>query len=88
MTRAELSIGPSRFSTESIGTPDLKVLSSGAAGILLELNFQKIDVLGADFATNLGSFGVRGEASYTRTQDRQGADPLDKKFKSVCRFGC
>jgi hypothetical protein len=59
-------------------TPDLKVLSSGAAGILLELNFQKIDVLGADFATNLGSFGVRGEASYTRTQDRQGADPLTK----------
>jgi hypothetical protein len=59
-------------------TPDIKVLSSGAAGTSLELNFQKIDVLGADFATNLGSYGVRGEASYTRTQDSQGTDPLTK----------
>ena len=59
-------------------TPDLRVLSSGAAGTDIELNFQKIDVLGADFATNLGSFGVRGEASYTKTQDNGGTDPLTK----------
>ncbi|MES2937563.1 MAG: DUF1302 family protein [Pseudomonadota bacterium] len=40
------------------------------------LHYDRISVLGADFAKNFGRFGVRGEASYTRTRDTSGTDPL------------
>ncbi len=42
------------------------------------LNYQAVSTLGADFAKNIGSYGVRGEAAYIRTQDEHGDDPLTK----------
>src|SRR5207249_7539329 len=37
----------------------------------IELNYPKIDVLGADFARNLGQFGLRGEIAYIRPHQDQ-----------------
>jgi hypothetical protein len=38
----------------------------------------RIRVAGADFAVPVGRYGLRGEAAYTWTEDREGADPLKK----------
>lgn len=38
----------------------------------------RIRVVGADFAIPVGRFGLRGEAAYTWTEDRDGSDPLKK----------
>ena len=44
--------------------------------VVLEHN--RIQMFGADFARNLGRFGVRGEAAYVHTQDADGNDPFLK----------
>jgi hypothetical protein len=59
-------------------TPDIRLVSSTASSTQLELLFQKIDVIGADFATTFGQTGVRGEAAYTRTRDTTGGDIFTK----------
>lgn len=42
------------------------------------LTHHRIKVFGADLAANLGRFGLRAEAAYTRTQDPDGRDPAVK----------
>ena len=58
--------------------PDARVLGFGPAGPVLELGYNKIDVVGADFARNFGRYGVRGELAYFFTDDREGRDPAVK----------
>lgn len=57
---------------------DARVLSLGPAGPVLELIYNRIDVVGADFARNFGRFGVRGELAYFFTEDREDRDPAVK----------
>jgi hypothetical protein len=54
--------------------PDLLVRAGGGTGIHVELAYKPIAVLGADFAVNLGEYGIRGEMAYTRTSDNAGKD--------------
>ncbi len=58
--------------------PDARLLGFGPAGPMLELHYDKIDVVGADFARNFGRYGVRGELAYISTGDRDGRDPAVK----------
>jgi len=41
-----------------------------------QLVHTRIRVVGADFAKNLGRYGVRGEMAYTQTQNASGSDPF------------
>lgn len=56
----------------------LRFLGSDATGPLLELHYDRIKVLGADFARNFGRFGFRGEVAYVDTRDDSGTDPGTK----------
>jgi hypothetical protein len=56
--------------------PNLTILSAGVTGVRLGLNFEKVQVFGADFAWNFGEFGLRGETAYTHSRDPSGGDPL------------
>lgn len=56
-------------------TPDLSLISAGQT-IQVGLNYNHIQVWGFDFAKNFGSYGVRGEAAYTRTDNPDGLNPL------------
>lgn len=59
--------------------PDLLLSPSApSAPIDLSLHYQKIQMMGFDFAKNLGRFGLRGEAAYSKTKDENGDDPLVK----------
>ena len=58
--------------------PGARLLGTGPDGPLLELRYDKIDVIGADFARNFGRYGVRGELAYYFTGDRGGRDPAVK----------
>jgi hypothetical protein len=50
------------------------------AGSVLEIGYGRAHVLGADFARNVGRFGVRGEIAYTIPADRGGSiDPNAKR---------
>ena len=55
--------------------PNLKVLPV-TGGINLGIDYPKIDVFGFDFATAVESVGLRAEAAYTQTTDRNGLDPF------------
>jgi hypothetical protein len=44
----------------------------------LVLEHHRIQVIGADAATTLGRYGLRGEAAYTMTQDSKGDNPFIK----------
>jgi hypothetical protein len=46
--------------------------------IQAQLVHNRIHVVGADFAKNLGRYGVRGEMAYTQTQNPNGTDPFIK----------
>jgi len=52
--------------------------AAGENGPSLELRYDKIDVVGADFARNFGRYGFRGELAYFFTGDRNGHDPFVK----------
>ncbi|MBI3523715.1 MAG: hypothetical protein HY066_04190 [Betaproteobacteria bacterium] len=55
--------------------PDLRFLGGNAAGPVLESYYDRINVLGADFARNFGRYGLRGELAYVDTRDKAGTDP-------------
>jgi hypothetical protein len=59
-------------------TPDLRVLAASPQGPWLGLVYRKVATIGADAAVPIGKYGLRGEVAYTRTQDRDGTDPLTK----------
>lgn len=42
----------------------------------VELSYAKINVIGMDLATNVGRYGLRMEAAYTKTDDADGSDPF------------
>jgi hypothetical protein len=58
--------------------PQLNLIAVGADGPQQELRYDRITVLGADFARNYGRFGFRGELAYVDTADDSGADPRVK----------
>ena len=43
---------------------------------VVEARYDRLQVLGGDFARNLGRFGVRGEVAYSHTDDETGRDPF------------
>ena len=43
---------------------------------VVQARYDRQRVLGADFARNVGRFGVRGEMAYALTDDRLGRDPF------------
>ena len=53
--------------------PDLSLSTSG-----IILKYPRIRVIGGDFATTLGKFGIRGEATYFFTEDMDGNNPEKK----------
>lgn len=55
--------------------PDARFIGSGPSGPILEMHYDRITVLGADFARNYGRFGLRGEMAYVDTADDAGTDP-------------
>lgn len=55
--------------------PDLRLIGTALAGPIQELHYDRITVLGADFARNYGRFGFRGEVAYVDTADNRGDDP-------------
>src|SRR5258708_5453042 len=60
--------------------PDLSLVSaSSSSGLNVGLNYNRIRVIGSDFAFNLGSYGFRGEAAYTRTENSDSTTPLVQK---------
>lgn len=56
-------------------SPDLMFVSMSGPGVQLALDYGKIEVYGADFATTFGSYGLRGEVAYTQTSDTDGNNP-------------
>ena len=58
--------------------PGMRLVSDGPARPALELHYDRITALGADFARNYGRFGLRGEVVYINTADRRGIDPSVK----------
>jgi hypothetical protein len=58
--------------------PSAHLLTIGENGPILELRYDKIDVVGADFARNYGRYGFRGELAYFFTSDDAGRDPFVK----------
>lgn len=57
--------------------PTLGIDPNAPTGGLLARH-PRIRVVGADFAVPIGRLGLRGEAAYTWTEDRDGSDPLKK----------
>ncbi len=49
--------------------------------------YDRIWVLGADFARNFGRFGFRGEVAYLRSEDPEGRDPFTKNPQVYCVLG-
>lgn len=68
--------------------PDLAMKGSPGDGtrVAVDLAHHRVHVFGADATGVVGRFGVRAEAAYTLTEDRQGADPEIKNpaFLLVC----
>jgi hypothetical protein len=58
--------------------PDLGIDQASAASVALLLRYHRIRVLGADAATTIGRYGLRGELAYTFTQDPTGTHPFVK----------
>ena len=60
-------------------TPDLRYVDTDMKGINILLEHHRLKVLGADFATTFGPYGLRGEVAYTMTENSNGSDPAIKK---------
>jgi hypothetical protein len=58
------------------GFSHLPSLVPTSEAAVAELRYDRLRVLGADFARNFGRFGVRGEVAYSFTEDRLGRDPF------------
>lgn len=57
---------------------DAKLGQISPAAVAVFLTHNRIQVIGADAATTIGRYGLRGEAAYTFTQDESGKNPLIK----------
>jgi hypothetical protein len=58
--------------------PDGQPFTLTPYGPLIDFHYDRIDVLGTDFARSIGPYGFRGEVAYFQTQDRSGTDPWVK----------
>lgn len=58
--------------------PDVKLGRMSPVSVAVFLTHNRIQVIGADAATTIGRYGLRGEAAYTFTQDGSGKSPLIK----------
>lgn len=58
--------------------PDLRLGRVRTPAVPVTLTHNRIRVIGADAASTVGRFGLRGEAAYTFTSDPHGRDPLVK----------
>ncbi|MBY0383575.1 hypothetical protein K2X05_00315, partial [bacterium] len=56
--------------------PDLRFVRADASGVLIAFDYGDIEMYGADFATNIGEYGIRGEVAYTKTEDKDGNNPF------------
>lgn len=56
--------------------PDLVPAGTTPSGAIINFNYGKVDVIGADFATTYGEYGFRGETALTLTRDSSGNDSL------------
>lgn len=65
-------------------TPDLTLGSVGTSGVNVLINYNMIQVIGADIAFNLGSYGFRAELANTKTKDPDGTD---KYIKNSYTYG-
>jgi uncharacterized protein DUF1302 len=55
--------------------PDLSIDKATPAAVDLVYRYHRVQMIGADLATAVGPFGLRGEAAYVLTRDRSGTDP-------------
>ncbi|HEX9391762.1 MAG TPA: DUF1302 family protein [Usitatibacteraceae bacterium] len=55
--------------------PEMRLTGNTPTGPIVELHYDRVTVLGADFARNYGRFGLRGEMAYVDTTDKAGTDP-------------
>ncbi len=58
--------------------PDLRPELLSASGARIGLTHTRIQMLGADAATTVGRYGLRGEVALTRTGDNAGTDPFTR----------
>lgn len=58
--------------------PDFRLFNINPFLITLALKYPQIQVIGADFATAIGKFGLRGEIAYFFTEDSKGNNPEKK----------
>ncbi len=61
-----------------LGVGSVRLGAGGTPLIEVLLRHHRLRVVGADAATTIGQFGLRGEAAYAFTQDRGGEDPETK----------
>lgn len=54
--------------------PAMRLITTSVLSPRIELNYNQIDVLGADVARNFGQYGFRGEVALFSTEDKQGTD--------------
>ena len=54
--------------------PSLSQTAPTPSSRAIQLGYDRVNVVGADFARNFGRFGLRGEIAYMNTADRSGAD--------------
>lgn len=59
--------------------PELRPVDFMAGRPAFALHYARMNVLGADFSTNVGRYGLRGELAYFRMTDRDSVDPLSRK---------
>lgn len=56
--------------------PGLEPNGFTSTGPQLALEYNRIDVIGADFATTMGRYGLRGDMAYFRPENRSGYQPF------------
>jgi len=68
-------------------TPDLELAEFSANGLAIDMVHRPVRMYGADFASTLGSFGLRGEAALIQTDDNAGQDPLKQNSSVTAVLG-
>jgi hypothetical protein len=66
---------------------DARIAGLSDSGILVETRHHRTKVFGADYAVNLGQFGLRGEAAYHRPAAPTADDIFDKGAYVAAVFG-
>lgn len=59
--------------------PDFRLTGVTPTAVSIGTVHRRIEVWGADFATNVGDYGIRGEAAFSLPEGRSTADLFDKR---------